>query len=287
MTKVGRPVMRFFGGKWRDGPWVIGHFPPHRVYVEPFGGAASILLRKPRSWMEVYNDMSDETWNVFRVLRDRDMAEKLRVACELTLHSKTEMDLTFEPCPGDPVEQARRTIARTFLCMASNASEGGRHGHSPTLRLSPQRNVGMEWRKWPESVPLFVHRLRGVTVHKMDALKLIPKMDSPGTLFYVDPPYVTSTRSGNSASNQRKHYTCEMDDNGHRALAGVLHSVKGMVVLSGYSSGLYEELYGKWATTEKTVYVGRSRKGIRKEVLWRNPAAIRSMAQPSFFDTGS
>ena len=290
-AKLERPVMRFFGEKWRDAPWILSHFPPHRVYVEPFGGGASVLMRKPRAWLDVYNDISDETYNVFRVLRDREMGNELKRVCELTLHSKVEMDLTFEPVrddegdltPAEMVEQARRTIARTFLCMASNASEGGKHGHSPTLRLSPLRNVGMEWQNYPTHIGGFIERLRGVTVHHMDAFKLIPKMDKPRTLFYVDPPYVRSTRSLHSETDKRKHYTHEFTDKDHIRLAEALHEVEGMVVLSGYRSEMYDELYAGWQCSTKTTYVGRARKGIRKEVVWMNDATVRNHAQLSMF----
>lgn len=66
-----RPLVRYHGGKWRLAPWIIGQFPPHRIYVEPFWGGGSILLRKARCYAEVYNDLDGEIVNLFRTVRDR------------------------------------------------------------------------------------------------------------------------------------------------------------------------------------------------------------------------
>ena len=88
-----RPIVRYHGGKWRLASWILRHLPQHRVYVEAFGGGASVLLQKPRSHAEVYNDLDGEIVNLFRVARDH--GEALAVMCELTPFSRDEFAAAY------------------------------------------------------------------------------------------------------------------------------------------------------------------------------------------------
>lgn len=72
--KIRRPVLRYHGGKWILAPWIISHFPKHRIYTEVFAGGASVLMRKPKAYSEVINDKWNTVVNVFKVLRDPAMA---------------------------------------------------------------------------------------------------------------------------------------------------------------------------------------------------------------------
>ena len=103
-----RPLVRYHGGKWMLAPWIIAHFPPHRTYVEPFGGGGSVLLRKTRSYAEVYNDLGGEIVNLFRVARAR--GEELARLVELTPFARAEFAESYEPAE-DELEEARRLIA--------------------------------------------------------------------------------------------------------------------------------------------------------------------------------
>mgnify|MGYP000205820787 CR=1 FL=1 len=123
-----RPVLRWHGGKWLLAPWIIEHFPPHRVYVEPFGGAASVLLRKPRSYGEVYNDLDEDVVNLFRVLRS-DRAGELVEALRLTPFARREFNDAYAPTDNE-LELARQLIVRSFMGFdsAGHNRDNGRTG---------------------------------------------------------------------------------------------------------------------------------------------------------------
>ena len=42
--------------------WIISYFPAHGLYCEPFGGAGSVLMQKPRAQGEIYNDLDGERY---------------------------------------------------------------------------------------------------------------------------------------------------------------------------------------------------------------------------------
>ena len=266
---VARPALRYHGGKFRLAPWILQFFPPHSVYVEPYGGGASVLLRKPRAHTEVYNDIADEIVNVFRVLRDPAQAAELQRLVALTPAARAEFLLSYERA-DDPVEQARRTVVRSFMGFGSGAvftkhATGFRTG----ARGDRHKSAAHDLVTWPAQVPAFVERLRGVTIESRDALLVLQSADGPGTLHYVDPPYPHSTRG--NARGTRQKYAMEMSDDDHRSLAGVLQDLQGMVVLSGYPCDLYDrELFAGWERHQVDALADGARK--RTEVVWLNPA---------------
>ncbi len=89
-----RPLIRYHGGKWQIAPWIISNFPDHRVYVEPYGGAASVLLQKPRADAEIYNDLDSDMVNLLRVVRSQ--GDELVRLLELTPFARDEFDRAWE-----------------------------------------------------------------------------------------------------------------------------------------------------------------------------------------------
>lgn len=277
-----RPFFRYHGAKFRIAARIIEHFPAHRIYVEPFAGAAGVLLKKERSYAEVLNDRNSEIVNVFRVMRDPVSSESLRHKLELTPWAREEFLLAYEPAP-DPVEQARRTIARAFMAFGTTAERPNRTGFRSKAYRQNQTGPA-DWRNYPGELPYFLDRLRGVTIENRHGIEIIEQQDTDETLFYCDPPYVHATRTAllHKRGPNDCGYLHEMSDDDHRALAQILHNIEGMAIISGYACRLYdEELYPDWQRVSFHAAADRGQK--RVEVLWINPAA-RDRGRPLFSD---
>jgi len=276
LSKVERPVLRYYGGKWRVGEWIISQFPPHTCYVEPYAGGASVLLQKHPVTHEVINDLNGDVVNFFRVLRTN--TEGLVRAIWCTPYSREELLLARTlPDAEDPIERARRFYVRCWQSFGSGvgtSSTGWRYGRgnngSDSTPIPTWNNTDALWQT--------AARLKLVQIEKDDALTVIKRFDHESTLFYVDPPYVHSTRYHNSKS---KGYAFEMTDQDHAQLAEMLHSVRGMVILSGYPSALYDRLYSGWKRVSKETQ-NISGKVAETECLWLSPRTTEINHLPLF-----
>jgi DNA adenine methylase len=265
---VSRPALRYHGAKWRLAPWIVEHLPSHRTYVEPFGGGAGVLLRKPASYAEVYNDLDGEIVNYFRVLRDH--GDELKRLIELTPYAREEFDIAYQPT-DDPIEQARRTCVRAWMGHGS----AGTTKQTTGFRCNATRSYTtpcMDWAKFPEAMAALTERMRRVVIENRPALNVIERYDSPETCFYVDPPYLSETRC--DRGGRRDEYRHEMTDKDHLALLARLKEVKGCVILSGYPNKMYDHELAGWSRFDLQG-VPTDRHRLRTESLWLNPYAAK------------
>lgn len=268
-----RPLLRWHGGKWRLAPWIIEHLPPHRIYVEPFGGAASVLLRKPRAYAEIYNDLENQVVELFRLLQRQGDATELCRRLDVTPFSRAEFNLAYESTDC-PIERCRRLVIRSFMGFGS---DGSRLDVSTGFR-STSRNSGTtpahDWDSYPAALRHIIERLRGVVIESRDAIACMVAHDGPDTLHYIDPPYLSETRQ---ISHRLHGYTHELTNEDHVRLLDEVGKLQGMVLLSGYPSELYTKALASWRTVERLAHADGARP--RREVLWINRAADRGMAQ--------
>lgn len=272
MTEITRPALRYFGGKWRLAPWVISFFPEHICYCEPYGGGANVILQKEPSYIDVYNDLNGDVVNFFRVMRERK--DELIEAIRWTPYARDEYGLSFEPT-SDPLELARRLYVQAWMkrdgYRVNDKSAGWR------MTKTDARGTRTPVDDWDNIVHLYevATRLKEIAIENNPALTVIGRYDAPTTLFYLDPPYVQSTRNQRWALTA---YEYEMTDQDHTELARALNGIEGMAIISGYPSELYEELYQGWQMITKEI-AQNNQSEAKIEALWLNPKTVEALAK--------
>ncbi len=263
---IHRPALRWHGGKFAMRATLLSLLPPHVCFVEPYGGAGSIILSKEPSGIDVYNDLDMEVVNFFQVLRER--SEELLQKIYLTPYSRAEQLRSHLPT-DDLLESARRFYVRSIQSFGGptrGCSSGWRYVRDLQSRASPIR----KWNKM-DHLWAVVHRLKQIHIECKPALETIHRFDGTATLFYCDPPYLPATRS------VMKAYRHEMTESDHIALAETLNSVEGLAMLSGYDSDLYQRLYKGWHKVTKSISINSGKKAI--ECIWLSPKAALNNAQ--------
>lgn len=265
MGPITRPALRYYGGKWNLAPWIISYFPEHDSYVEPCGGAASVLLQKPRSAVETYNDLYGNVVNFFLILRERpaELIEQIR----FTPWARAEYRLSYEPAV-DPLEQARRFYLRMMMGI------GAEPGNSTGMRMVRRSGDGIPAKYHANCDHLYqvAERLMDVQIEQLPAEECIIRYDTPETLFYFDPPYVLEERSSGKA------YAFEVDQAFHVTAAELLRQSQGYAVVSGYACQLYTDLYEAhgWQRVDIEAQTNGEK---RIESLWLNPKTVEALAK--------
>lgn len=265
MSATSKPPFIYYGGKSRLAERIASMLPEHAQYVEPYAGSLAVLLAKPASRLETVNDLDGDLMLFWRMLRDRPV--DLARVCALTPHSRAERDLALQrPDSLDELERARRV----WVCLSQ--------GRSGTLRPTGWRFTINDSAKVPmprvlasyvERMVEVAERIRSVSLENRPALELIEAYGKHrNTVLYVDPPYLGETRSVGGAHN----YSHEMPrTDQHRDLAGALAGCRATVVLSGYPSPLYDELYRGWHRYELAATTSQGGTHQRRtEILWAN-----------------
>lgn len=270
LQTIKRPAFRYHGAKFRLAPWVISHMPPHRKYVEPFGGAAGVLLQKPRVYAEVYNDLDDEVVNFFRVMQEPTLRDRLIEACQLTPYARAEFELAYEHT-DEPIERARRLAVRAGMGFGSAGATKSKTG----FRIDTDRAYGTamcNWARYPDGLAAIGTRFTGVLIENRPAIEVMEQHDTPDTLHFVDPPYVYETRV--MSSSGRGYYRHEMTDDDHLDLLACLQRLRGMVMVCGYASEIYDQALEGWHRVSTSARKSAARgTSTTTEVMWMNQAA--------------
>lgn len=270
----------YFGAKQALARQIVGLLHPHDHYIEPYAGSLAVLLAKPRSNMETVNDLDGDLMTMWRVLRDRP--EDLHRAMWLTPHSRAEHAAAYEMDTTDDLERARRVF--TLLAQGRGGTlrrTGWRHYQDPAGSTYAMPDY---LAAYCDRIPPAAARLHGVSLECRDALEVIADYGRHAdVMLYLDPPYDPTVRSLNY-----RHEMAELDE--HRRLAEHLYACRAKVLISGYATDLYQDLYGDWERVDLAAWTGNGIRGDasraagdRVETLWANYSLARPV-QMSFED---
>lgn len=254
-------ILKYPGAKWSLAEWIIGHFPPHHSYLEPFFGSGAVLFNKPRSNIETINDLDVDVVNLFECIR-RD-PEKLGRMVYYTPYSRQEYERSYsQATPADPFDRAAKFLIRCNQGYGFRTNEI-KVGWKNDVQGRERAYAAKCWTELPEVIAQAAERLRGVQIERRAAAEVISRFNAPNVLIYCDPPYVLSARSGG-----KRQYKHEMTDTDHAVLLEVLKAHRGPVLISGYRSDLYDRELSGWYRETTTATDQLSRR--REEVLWMN-----------------
>lgn len=253
-----KPPFSYYGGKTMLAPKIAELLPEHDHYVEPFAGSLAVLLAKAPSRCETVNDLDGDLMTFWRVLRDQP--QELERACLLTPHSRADYEISKDLEGVGDLERARRVFVRL--------TQGRSHSMKPTgwwfRRGEDTQTPSAKTLAHASRIPKVASRLRSVSLESRDAVEIVQDYGrEPKVCIYADPPYLGSTR----ASNYRHEM---LEDSLHVKLADALRNCKASVVLSGYASPLYEELFDGWHRMELKAPTALSGRAAENEVLWSN-----------------
>ena len=276
MPNTVRSPLPWMGGKYHLARRILDEFPPadtYDTYVEPFGGAAHVLLLKPvQKHFEVYNDLNGDLVNFW--LQCRDNADELQKRLNTLPYSRQLYyeyhKSLFQGASLTPLDRAERwfyVLRGSFLPVMSRSPQGWGMGSVRSGRSRAQ--------SYYNALQLFASlsvRFRSIEIDNRDFEHIICQHQSPRTLFYCDPPYVDA-----------EHYyegRFGLDD--HKRLAKLLNETPAYVALSYYPHPLIDQLYlsSRWRrvtwTTVKHSQRTKQKHDAVSEMLLLNYPAVQT-----------
>lgn len=269
MSKKIRPPVKTHGGKHYLKNFIIENFPENYeelIYCEPLCGGASVLLNKNKSKQEIISDLDKGLISIFKALRDEpqefiERIKKIKYTEKSFNLAKEAEDGEFEDYIALAVnEYTLRRMSRGGMRKSFAWSERQRGGKPGDVNA---------WETMTEELVNISERVKDAIILNENFFDLFKIWDEEDTLWYIDPPYLPSTRNESAVSV----YKYEMTVEDHINLLQVIKNCRGKIVLSGYSSPVYNRALKGWKCKKKDVPNNSSQtktKDRRLECIWMN-----------------
>ena len=219
-------VITYMGGKFHLKEKIYSILPNHDVFVEVFGGGANVLLHKPPSKLEVYNDLNKDLANLFYVLsfHYNEFYEKAK----FLVYSREIFNIIKNEILNTKIESIPNIDRAVKLFYLYNTSFSGK---TKSFGYSIKKRTAFLYNKI-KKIETIHKRLKYVLIESLDFEEVIHKYDSENTLFFLDPPYF-SKESYYSTNDLSFKY----ED--HVRLLNLIKNIKGKFILTHYENELY------------------------------------------------
>jgi DNA adenine methylase len=264
-----KSIIRYFGGKGNGLNKIIhDNFPPkssYDIYVEAFGGGANVLLFKEQFGVEIYNDLEQNVYSLFKVISDKSLFSKFKVLCDLAIYSHQLRDEYREDLKKDNIDIVERAFKYFYVNRCSVNGVGG-FSIATCIRRNMSKSVS-DFLSTIDGLQQLHNRLSSAIIENTDGIGLIKKFDRDRVFMYLDPPYSWSVRGS-------ARYKVDMTNEQQKELVDVLLNIKkAKILLSGYDCNEYKTLTDNgWNKIKFDVKTqdGNRKPKIKTEVLWMN-----------------
>ncbi len=261
-----KPAIKYFGGKSGMIKEILKHAPKpesYKIRVDTFGGSGAFTLAHDLDGhVEIYNDLYQNVYSLYKVISDKDLFVKFKEKCDLALYSE-QIRAEFKQKLKSDLDIVDRAYYYWYVNRASHNGIGGF-----SMNFCIRRNMAKSTSDFLSCIDRLkeMHdRLSSVIILNRDALELMQEKDSDNVFFYVDSPYHQSMRTST-------RYAVDFSDEQHEKLIDTLLNLKGKALVSGYACKPYERLETKFKRIDfevKTIS-GTFEKKTKIESLWLN-----------------
>jgi len=206
--------LSYIGGKRRIAKQLVALIPEHVTYVEPFAGGAQVFFHKPRSTVEILNDLDEEIVNFLRVCQRHPQELSRVLRWQPASRRLFAWHQQQSPALLTDIERAAR-----FFYLQKNTWGGKRKRQNFHFAVTKRSNYTPS--SLAKRITEVAERLDNVQLEALPYQAVIAQYDRPTTFFYCDPPYVGVDL-----------YQHNFSDAQFEELARVLLSIKGRFLLS-------------------------------------------------------
>ena len=293
--KITQPlsVVQYYGGKYQMAKLLADtlDYTYSSVYIEAFGGGARTLLNKRPHGQEIYYELQNGMYSLFKALSDADKAKELierlyQIDCneDTFTDCRKKLDLLEESATVDDKDLIDAAVNTYVVYTTGRDGMGKRYANRYKYPYSGFQKTIYKLQEASE-------RLSGVDVRHGDSIEFIKSVvDDKKVMMYLDPPYlqakeVVNTRITEGKKlpktqyNPGKHYKNgdAWTKSKHEDFLEIIKDAGSRILVSNYTdpdntydSYLTRERGWKKLEYETTTTIGSSGSRHRVECLWYN-----------------